>query len=84
MSDEVLYEKFDGYAIFTLNRPEVLNAMNTALRIQFTDYLDDVSTTYVDQAVLAAARGPKAVEMAYRGGELVAIDEEEVFAELGN
>jgi crotonobetainyl-CoA hydratase len=39
---EVLYEKFDdGYAVFTLNRPEVLNAMNTALRERFTDCLDD-------------------------------------------
>lgn len=35
-----------------------------------TDYLDDVSSTYVDQALLAAANGTKAVEMAYRGGEL--------------
>jgi enoyl-CoA hydratase/carnithine racemase len=38
---EVLYEKFDGYAVFTLNRPEVLNAFNTALREQFTDCMDD-------------------------------------------
>jgi enoyl-CoA hydratase/carnithine racemase len=38
---EVLYQKFDGYAVFTLNRPEVLNAMNTALREQFTDCMDD-------------------------------------------
>ena len=38
---EVLYEKFDGYAIFTLNRTEVLNAFNTALREQFTDCMDD-------------------------------------------
>src|SRR5438105_2466892 len=37
---EVLYEKFDGYAIFTLNRPERLNAFNVALREQFTDHLD--------------------------------------------
>ncbi|HRP57521.1 DUF6089 family protein [Agriterribacter sp.] len=36
----------------------------------FTDYLDDVSTKYVDRNILLAARGPKAVEMAYRGGEL--------------
>jgi opacity protein-like surface antigen len=36
----------------------------------FTDYLDDVSTKYVDRNVLLAAMGPKAVEMAYRGGEL--------------
>ncbi len=38
---EVLYDKFDGYAIFTLNRPEVLNAMNTALRERFTECMDD-------------------------------------------
>jgi hypothetical protein len=36
----------------------------------FTDYLDDVSTSYVDQNILLAAKGPEAVEMAYRGNEL--------------
>ncbi len=36
----------------------------------FTDYLDDVSTTYVDAFTLAQERGLKAVEMSYRGGEL--------------
>ncbi len=40
------------------------------LRKTFTDYLDDVSTTYADQSILAAAKGAKAVEMAWRGGEL--------------
>ncbi len=40
------------------------------LRKLFTDYLDDVSTRYVDQADLLANRGPKAVELAYRGNEL--------------
>lgn len=40
------------------------------LRKLFTDYLDDVSTRYIDQAVLLAERGPKAVEMAFRSGEL--------------
>ena len=40
------------------------------MRKLFTDYLDDLSTTYVDQATLSAARGPKAIEMAYRSGEL--------------
>ncbi len=40
------------------------------LRKLFTDYLDDVSTTYVDPFVLAQAKGAKAVEMAFRGGEL--------------
>lgn len=40
------------------------------LRKLFTDYLDDVSTRYVDPMVLASQRGLKAVEMSYRGGEL--------------
>jgi len=40
------------------------------MRKTFTDYLDDVSTTYVDPAILLAAKGPKALEMSYRGGEL--------------
>jgi opacity protein-like surface antigen len=40
------------------------------LRKTFTDYIDDVSTTYVDATALALERGPKAVEMSYRGGEL--------------
>jgi hypothetical protein len=35
-------------------------------RILFTDYLDDVSTTYIDPQKLLAAKGPKAVELAYR------------------
>jgi opacity protein-like surface antigen len=36
-------------------------------RKTFTDYIDDVSTTYVDQAQLLAARGAQAVALAYRG-----------------
>ncbi len=54
---------------FRINDNTVLG-YEIGLRKLFTDYLDDVSTTYVDQFALAQARGPKAVEMAYRGGEL--------------
>ena len=36
----------------------------------FTDYLDDVSTVYVDQAALLAAKGQTAVDLAYRGDEV--------------
>lgn len=39
-------------------------------RPALTDYLDDVSTTYVDHDALLAAKGPLAVEMSYRGDEL--------------
>jgi hypothetical protein len=45
-------------------------AYEIGLRKLFTDYLDDVSSHYVDQATLQAAKGPEAVQMAYRGGEI--------------
>ncbi len=44
--------------------------LEVGLRKLFTDYLDDVSTTYVDQAQLLANRGQEAVSLAYRGAEL--------------
>ncbi|MBC7949182.1 MAG: hypothetical protein H7Y42_14955 [Chitinophagaceae bacterium] len=36
-------------------------------RKTFTDHLDDVSSFYVDREILLAARGEKAVELAFRG-----------------
>jgi hypothetical protein len=48
----------------------VVLSYEIGFRKLFTDYLDDVSTRYVDEATLLAARGPLAVEMAYRGNEL--------------
>jgi hypothetical protein len=36
----------------------------------FTDYLDDVSTRYVNENILFTNRGAKAVELAFRGDEL--------------
>jgi hypothetical protein len=40
------------------------------IRYLFTDYLDDVSTTYVDRALLLANRGPQSVALAFRGDEV--------------
>lgn len=40
------------------------------IRKLFTDYLDDVSSTYVDQNILLSAKGAKAVELAFRGNEI--------------
>lgn len=40
------------------------------LRKLFTDYLDDVSTNYADQAELLAAKGQLAVDLSYRGDEV--------------
>lgn len=39
------------------------------IRKTFTDYLDDVSTFYIDRTALLNNNGPKAVEMAFRGDE---------------
>lgn len=36
----------------------------------FTDYLDDVSSHYVDEGTLLAAKGQTAVDLAYRGDEV--------------
>jgi hypothetical protein len=36
----------------------------------FTDYVDDVSDTYVDEAALRSARGQTAVDLAWRGDEI--------------
>lgn len=44
--------------------------LEMGFRKTFTDYLDDVSTTYVDESLLLSNRGAKAVELAYRGDEL--------------
>ncbi|MET3877853.1 hypothetical protein ABIE50_003265 [Chitinophaga sp. OAE865] len=40
------------------------------LRPTTTDYLDDLSTNYVDQNTLLTYRGQKSVDMAYRGDEV--------------
>ena len=45
-------------------------AVEIGLRKTSTDYLDDVSTTYIDPVLLARERGSTAVSLAYRGQEL--------------
>ncbi len=44
--------------------------LELGMRKLFTDYLDDVSTTYADPNDLLAAKGQLAVDMSYRGDEL--------------
>jgi hypothetical protein len=45
-------------------------AVEFSQRKTFTDYLDDVSTAYVDENTLLAARGQQSVNLAYRGDEV--------------
>ena len=44
--------------------------IEVGLRKLFTDYLDDVSTTYIDPNLLITNRGPKSFELAFRENEL--------------
>lgn len=60
---------FGGGIKFRISDRMVLG-YEIGLRKLFTDYLDDVSTRYVDETALRDAKGDKAVEMSYRGGEL--------------
>lgn len=60
---------FGGGIKFRVSENVVL-AWEVGFRKTFTDYLDDVSTFYVDQTILQNAKGPLAVELAYRGNEL--------------
>lgn len=60
---------FGGGIRFRINDNTYLG-YEIGLRKTFTDYMDDVSSTYADQAALLAGNGPRAVEMAFRGDEL--------------
>jgi opacity protein-like surface antigen len=44
--------------------------LEMGFRKTFTDYIDDVSNSYVDEVYLQQERGSKAVELAYRGDEI--------------
>ncbi|HUS00550.1 MAG TPA: hypothetical protein VMY77_02420, partial [Chitinophagaceae bacterium] len=49
---------------------DVRVGVELSLRKTFTDYLDDVSTIYVDDNILLANRGQLAVDLAYRGDDV--------------
>jgi hypothetical protein len=49
---------------------DVRVGVELSLRKTFTDYLDDVSTIYVDENILLANKGQQAVDLAYRGDEV--------------
>ena len=61
---------FGGGFKFAIN-DDLRIGVEAGLRKLFTDYLDDVSTNYIDQADLLAARGFRAVEFSYRGDEVI-------------
>jgi hypothetical protein len=60
---------FGGGVKFRITEGTVLG-FEIGLRKLFTDYIDDVSTTYVNPIALRMAFGSRAEDMAYRGDEL--------------
>ncbi len=60
---------FGGGIKFAIN-DDLRVGVEFGLRYLFTDYLDDVSTNYVDRADLLAAKGQLAVDISYRGDEV--------------
>lgn len=60
---------FGGGLKFSLSENVRVGA-EISLRKIFTDYLDDVSTTYADENILLANKGPQSVDLAYRGEEV--------------
>jgi hypothetical protein len=59
-----------GFGIERSLNEDMRVGLEMGYRFLFTDYVDDVSTQYVDQAALLAARGQQAVDLAYRGHEV--------------
>jgi hypothetical protein len=60
---------FGGGVKYPLSE-DIYLAFEIGIRKLFTDYLDDVSSTYVDKDLLLARRGAQAVSLAYRGDEI--------------
>jgi hypothetical protein len=49
---------------------ELTIGLELSQRKSFTDYIDDVSSSFVDRNILLQEKGPKAVELSYRADEL--------------
>lgn len=64
--------------------PQVNVGAELSFRKLFTDYLDDVSTTYADTALLAAAHGPYSPYFSFRGDELKPPQDFTINAQRGN
>ncbi len=56
----VLYEKKDGIAFVTLNRPDVRNAINTEMLCRLTDAWQDVNDDESVRVAILAGAGDKA------------------------
>ncbi|MBY0479387.1 MAG: hypothetical protein K2Q24_17200 [Chitinophagaceae bacterium] len=59
-----------GYGIKYKINCNLAMSVEFSQRKLFTDYLDDLSKSYADPSLIAAARGPEAARFSWRGGEV--------------
>ncbi len=59
-----------GYGIKYKINCNLTMSIEFSQRKLFTDYFDDLSKSYADPALIAAARGPQAAILSWRGGEM--------------
>lgn len=59
-----------GYGIKYKINCNLTMSFEFSQRKLFTDYFDDVSSSYADPALIAAARGPQAARLSWRGDEV--------------
>ncbi|WP_417819913.1 2-(1,2-epoxy-1,2-dihydrophenyl)acetyl-CoA isomerase PaaG [Terasakiella sp.] len=55
--ETILFEKKDGYAKITLNRPDVLNSFNETMHVELRDALKDCQKDDTVRAILLTAAG---------------------------
>ncbi len=60
---------FGGGVKYSIN-DNIRIGVEVGMRKLFTDYLDDVSTSYADPNDLLTAKGQKSVDLSYRGDEI--------------
>ncbi|MBF9067643.1 enoyl-CoA hydratase-related protein [Streptacidiphilus fuscans] len=60
MADSVLYEIEDGLATLTINRPEAMNALDTATKVALRDAAQDAAENASVRAVLLTGAGDRA------------------------
>ena len=60
MADSVLYELTDGLAVITINRPEAMNALDTATKVALRDAVVTAKEDQAVRAVLITGAGERA------------------------
>jgi len=80
--ENILVERKENYAVITLNRPKVLNALNQALMAELDAALDELAADESVRAVVLTGAGERAFAAGADIGEFNALPSASVAAEL--